>query len=222
MNSKTPTPSSDTEPVHDSNQAASKDVLANDRLARRRLLLSTVTGSAVLLSASPIKALAQTCSTQQCSISGMKSANHSFKPGECEELCGGYSPGWWMQEKSDGNNGQGGGQGNNKSSENSSSEIVPRNDWPISYQLLTNTIFTKSTLVTKSGKSPSLFEVMRNYANTDERHWICAYLNSMSPPPGYKFPYTPSQVLNFYFETGPHSASDALRFFKDYMETHNA
>jgi len=222
MNSKTPTPFSDTDSVDDSNQAASKDVLVNDRLARRRLLLSTVTGSAVLLSASPIKALAQTCSTQQCSISGMKSANHSFKPGECEELCGGYSPGWWMQEKSDGNNGQGGGQGNNKSSENSSSEIVPRNDWPISYQLLTNTIFTKSTLVTKSGKSPSLFEVMRNYANTDERHWICAYLNSMSPPPGYKFPYTPSQVLNFYFETGPHSASDALRFFKDYMETHNA
>ena len=222
MNSKTPTPSSDTEPVHDSNQAASKDVLANDRLARRRLLLSTVTGSAVLLSASPIKALAQTCSTQQCSISGMKSANHSFKPGECEELCGGYSPGWWMQEKSDGNNGQGGGQGNNKSSENSSSEIVPRNDWPISYQLLTNTIFTKSTLVTKSGKSPSLFEVMRNYANTDERHWICAYLNSMSPPPGYKFPYTSAQVLSFYFETGPYTASEALEFFKKYMETHNS
>ena len=207
MNSKTPTPFSDTDAVDDSNQAASKDVLVNDRLARRRLLLSTVTGSAVLLSASPIKALAQTCSTQQCSISGMKSANHSFKPGECEELCGGYSPGWWGQEET-----------------NSSGEIVPRRTWPIPYQTLTSTIFTRSSIRTKSGNSPSLFEIMRNskYARTTERHWICAYLNSMSPPPGYKFPYTPSQVLNFYFETGPHSASDALRFFKDYMETHNA
>ncbi len=200
MNSKTPPPSSDTEPVHDSNQAASKDVLANDRLARRRLLLSTVTGSAVLLSASPIKALAQTCSTQQCSISGMKSANHSFKPGECEEQCGGYSPGWWGQK------------------ENSGGEIVPRRTWPIPYQTLTNSIFTKC------GYSVSLFEIMRNskYADTPERHWICAYLNSMSPPPGYKFPYTSSQVLNFYLETGPYPASDALKFFMKYMETHNA
>lgn len=211
MNSKTPTPSFDTEPVHDSNQAALKDVLANDRLARRRLFLTTVTGSAVLLSASPIKALAGACTTQTCSISGMKSANHSFKPGECEEQCGGYSPGWWGQEKSDGNHGQGGGQGNKKSS-----EIVPRQTWPIPYGTPTSTIFTKS------GYAVSLFEIMRNpdYANTNERHWICAYLNSMSPPPGYKFPYTPSQVLNFYFETGPHPASDALQFFKDYMETH--
>ena len=204
MNSKTPPPSSDTEPVHDSNQAASKDVLANDRLARRRLLLSTVTGSAVLLSASPIKALAQTCSTQQCSISGMKSANHSFKPGECEEQCGGYSPGWWGQK------------------ENSGGEIVPRRTWPIPYNQLTNAIFTRSTIRTRSGDSPSLFEVMRNYANSDERHWICAYLNSMSPPPGYKFPYTSAQVLSFYFETGPYTASEALEFFKKYMETHNA
>ena len=207
MNSKTPPPSSDTNTVDDSNQAASKDVLVNDRLARRRLLLTTVTGSAVLLSASPIKALAGTCATQQCSISGMKSANHSFKPGECEELCGGYSPGWWGQEET-----------------NSSGEIVPRRTWPIPYQTLTSTIFTRSSIRTKSGNSPSLFEIMRNskYARTTERHWICAYLNSMSPPPGYKFPYTHSQVLNFYFETGPHSASDALRLFKDYMETHNA
>ena len=207
MNSKTPTPFSDTDTVDDSNQAASKDVLVNDRLARRRLLLTTVTGSAVLLSAAPIKALAQTCSTQQCSISGMKSANHSFKPGECEELCGGYSPGWWGQEET-----------------NSSGEIVPRRTWPIPYQTLTSTIFTRSSIRTKSGNSPSLFEIMRNskYARTTERHWICAYLNSMSPPPGYKFPYTSSQVLNFYLETGPYPASDALKFFMKYMETHNA
>lgn len=206
MNSKTPTPFSDTDSVDNSNQATSKDVLANDRLARRRLLLTTVTGSAVLLSASPIKALAQTCSTQQCSISGMKSANHSFKPGECEELCGGYSPGWWGQEET-----------------NSSGEIVPRRTWPIPYQTLTSTIFTRSSIRTKSGNSPSLFEIMRNskYARTTERHWICAYLNSMSPPAGYKFPYTSAQVLSFYFEMGPYTASEALEFFKDHMEKHN-
>lgn len=202
MNSKTPTPFSDTDSVDDSNQAASKDVLVSDRLARRRLLLSTVTGSAVLLSASPIKALAGTCATQQCSISGMKSANHSFKPGECEELCGGHSPGWWRQHWN---------QDANK----------PANPWPAPPGTKVRRVLPNSQLPMEL----SLFELMgdKTYSDTDERHWICAWLNARAyqtgiGPAGYKFPYTAEQVRAFYLGGGQYTYAEALYFFKTYME----
>ena len=202
MNSKTPTPFSDTDSVDDSNQAASKDILVNDRLARRRLLLSTVTGSAVLLSASPIKALAGTCATQQCSISGMKSANHSFKPGECEELCGGYSPGWWRQNWNQ-------------------NDQEPSRPWPASPDTKVKQVLPYTHLPANL----SLFELMGNpkYSKKDERHWICAWLNALAypagmGPAGHKFPYTADQVRAFYLGTGQYSSSDALVFFTTYME----
>lgn len=202
MNSGTNHTPSSTETIHDGEQASSGVSKNIDKLARRRLLVSSVGGGVALLAAtSPIKALAQTSScTKQCSISGMKSANHSFKPGECDP-CGGYSPGWWGQHWRRDN-------------------TTPARPWPVGPQLSVKSVLTKSSL----SDSISLFELMGNpeYASTEERHWVCAYLNSFAPPLGYKFPYTPQEVLNFYNGTGPYSPMEALQFFKDYMESHNS
>ena len=191
---------SSTETIHGDNQSSP---VAHDPVSRRRLLMSGISGGAALLAAaSPIKALAgtSTCSTQQCSISGMKSANHSFKPGECAAPCGGYSPGWWGQRWD-----------RNKSR--------PARTWPIDHKILVKSLLRHSNV----SNSLSLFELMANrqrYASYAERHWICAYLNSFAPPPGYKFPYTPQEVLDFYHGVGRYTASEALEFFKTHMEKH--
>ena len=190
---------SSTETIHGDNQSSP---VAHDPVSRRRLLMSGISGGAALLAAaSPIKALAgtSTCSTQQCSISGMKSANHSFKPGECADPCGGYSPGWWGQRWD-----------RNKSR--------PARTWPIDHKIFVKSLLRHSSVP----DSLSLFELMGNskYSSYAERHWICAYLNAFAPPPGYKFPYTPQEVLDFYHGVGRYTASEALEVFKTHMEKH--
>ncbi len=195
---------SETKHTHSSAEAISGDTqptsMTDDKVARRRLLMSGLSGGAALIAAaSPIKALAgtSTCSTQQCSISGMKSANHSFKPGECADPCGGYSPGWWGQNwKTD--------------------KVTPRRAWPIDPNIRVKSLLRHSSV----SDTLSLFELMGNsqYSRRKERHWICAYLNAFAPPPGFKFPYTPQEVLDFYNGTGRYPASEALEFFKKHME----
>lgn len=188
-------------------------VMPVNQLARRKMLLKTAgVGVAALAAAAPMKVLAGggSCGGDDvCSISGMQSAHTSHRPGELVKRCGGWSPGWWKQKKI------------------GSDPAVPRNPWPASalgsptHLLKTNAVLTNSPLTV------TLFKLMRHqdYQNSDEKHWICAWLNALAyvqgiNPTGYEFPYTADQVIKFYREEGDYSASEALNFFKLYMEKH--
>ena len=179
-------------------------------LQRRRMLLKGIgKGSAVIAAAVPIKTLAgQNLLTfdgkHQCSISGMQSGVHSAVPANTP-VCGGYSPGWWGQADGD------------KSGDGDS--LKPRRTWPAlpngwTYNTPCQKVFTRRSLP----GNPSLFQVMHppTYANTDEFHWICAWLNALSH--SFNFPYSGQQVMDLY--NSPTESHNALTFFKTYMETH--
>ena len=181
------------------------EMLSSAAVARRRMLLKGVgKGSAVLAATVPLQTLAgQSLLTfdgkHQCSVSGMHSSVHSATPTNTP-ICGGYSPGWWGQ---------------------SDNGTTPKRTWPLlpsawTYNTKCSTVFTRVTL---SG-NPTLFQVMNNpiYASTDERHWICAWLNALSH--SWSFPYTGQEVRDFYNSSATGVYADALDFFKTYMETH--
>lgn len=178
-------------------------MLSTEALARRSLLLKGLgRGSVVLAATVPLQTLAgQSLLTEggkhQCSVSGMQSGVHSATPTNTP-TCGGYSPGWWGK---------------------SDDGIKPARAWPLlpnswTYNTKCSVVFSKQVL---SG-NPSLFQVIKpggGYSNTDEFHWICAWLNALSH--SFNFPYTGQEVIDFYNST---SSADALAFFKTYMETH--
>ena len=118
----------------------------------------------------------------------------------------GHSPGWWGQSKT------------------VSGKLVPSRAWPTDYTIKCRTVFTRSTLRNTDGTYPSLFQIMEpqepisKFSNTDEFHWVCAYLNALSH--SFNFPYTGQQVVDFYNSSS--SYADALAFFKTYMETHTS
>lgn len=184
------------------------EVFSPAAIARRRMLLKSVgKGTAVLAATVPIQTLAgQSLLTfdgkHQCSVSGMFSGVHSATP-TSTPLCGGFSPGWWGQS-------------------NNSTPLVPSRAWPTLPNGWTpntkcRSVFTRNTLT----GDPTLFQVMKppTYANTDERHWICAWLNALSR--SFNFPYSGQQVVDFYnLGRGSTGYINALTFFKTYMETH--
>ena len=184
------------------------ETLSATAIARRHALLKGVgKGSAVLAATVSLQTLAgQSLLTfdgkHQCSVSGQHSGVHSATP-KGTLRCGGYSPGWWGQV------------------EVNSNPKTPSRTWPtlpdsLSYNSKCNLVFTKQTLL----NDPTLFQVMENplYASTDERHWICAWLNALSH--SFNFPYTGQQVLDYYNNTSAVVYQNALTFFKDFMETH--
>ncbi|QDL36601.1 hypothetical protein [Rhodoferax sediminis] len=185
--------------------------LSPQAVARRHMLLKSLgKGSAVLAATVPIQTLAgQSLLTfdgkHQCSVSGMFSGVHSTTT--TSETCGGYSPGWWGQTTTD-----------------SKGQLVPKRQWPTDPNALCRDIFRASTLLNPDGSPPTLFEVMSpgvggKFSNTDEFHWICAWLNALSH--SFNFPYSGDQVLAFYNAgSGSKTYQDALTFFKTYMENH--
>jgi hypothetical protein len=136
----------------------------------------------------------------------MQSINASVAPGCETDPCGGWSPGYWGQHwKKD--------------------SSKPARRWPEGYWNKN----VKAVLV-NSTHDCSLFELMgdkNKYASTDDCHWICAYLNALAyqggfGPAGRRFGYTPQEVIDLYLGRNPnHTSSEALAFFKGYMETHN-
>ena len=194
-------------------ERGSKETLSSAAIARRRVLLKGVgKGTAVLATTVPLQTLAgQSLLTldrlHQCSVSGMQSGVHSATPKDTP-ICGGYSPGWWGQVEKNSNS--------------------PKRSWPSlpsgwTYNTPCKTVFTKSLLKNDDGTLPSLFQIMEKkdkdskFSNTDEYHWICAWLNALSH--SFNFPYSGQEVLDFYNSLDP-VYSDALNFFKTYMETH--
>lgn len=197
--------------------STSEQSLSASALARRRALFKGLgKGGAVLAASVPIQTLAgQTLLTaggqHQCSVSGMHSGVHSAVTNVA--YCGGYSPGWWGQ------------------SQILNGKLCPKRTWPTlpnswTYQTKCKVVFTRSTLkVSGTSVSPTLFEVMcptdspnTQFSDTDEFHWICAWLNALSN--SFNFPYTGQQVIDFY--NNPAMYADALLFFKTYMEQHTS
>ncbi len=178
------------------------DSLTSSALARRHMLLKGLgKGAAVVAAAVPIQSLAVTTLVkpmdggkfQICSISGMQSGSHSRPPTTLQ--CGGHSPGWWGQNS------------NQKAARWPASlpgGLTP--DTPIA------NLFGKTI---KTTPNPTLWNVATDpaYSNSDERHWLCAWLNACTMS---NFPYNSDEVLTIYqgltLNTIPYT--QALDFFK--------
>jgi hypothetical protein len=197
-----------------------KEPMTTASAERRLVLLKGLgRGAAALAATVPIQTLAgQSVLTpdgqHQCSVSGMHSGVHSATT--TTTVCGGYSPGWWGQSTDGG--------------------ISPSRSWgSANYNAAVTTVCPWSALMTTAtstvpARSPTLFEVMSpkaplgHFPNSDEFHWICAWLNALG---GYfNFPYSAQEVLTFAaLKSDPSKATqyqDALTFFKTYMELHTS
>lgn len=179
--------------------------LSTPALARRHLILKGVgKGSLLVAAAVPIQTLAGTGMLTgrgangepavRCSVSGMQSGIHSAAPSA--GTCGGYSPGWWKQHKDN-----------------------PHQNWPgsVNPNAVITTVCSGSNLMV-GGQLATLWQVASEFPNTDECHWVCAWLNATVGT--HNFPYTPAEVIALYQDVGKRAA--ALSFFKTYMELHNS
>lgn len=176
-------------------------------LARRHALLKGVgKGAAVMAASVPIRTLAApttltfTADGRRCTISGAQSGVHSADT--LTLVCGGYSPGYWGQA-------------------DSADPTKPRRTWPTDPNATCRSIFKNSTLRNANYTWPTLFQVMSDtrFASSDEFHWIAAWLNATAK--ALNFPYSAAEVLGFYNAgAGATSYQNALKFFKDNLETH--
>lgn len=175
--------------------------LSSTALARRHLLLRGAGKGALLAAAAvPIQTLAGTGMLTgagkngepavRCSVSGMQSGIHSAAPSA--GTCGGRSPGWWKQ-----------------------SPQQPHAQWPASVNpdASITTVCSRSTLQV-GGNPATLWQVVSMFSNTDECHWVCAWLNATVG--AFNFPYTAAEVIALYEDLSKYDA--ALTFFKTYME----
>lgn len=187
---------------------ASAQGLSSSAAARRHMLLKGLgRGSAVLAASIPLKTLASTsvftnpgangAPVIRCGISGMTSGVHSRDT--VTNVCSGYSPGYYKKSE----------------------------HWPagLNPNALVTTVFPSCTLMISTGgggsRVPTLLEVMNSFTNTDEFHWVAAWVNAMGgAPSNWNFPYTGAQIQAFYAGTGPYSKAQALTFIKTYLEIH--
>ena len=185
--------------------------LSSDAMARRRMLVKSLgKGSSVIAAAAiPMHTLAATGTlavtesgtgtAKRCTISGTMSGVHSQET--VKDVCIGFHPSYystlanWPNYLS-----TGGGSATNSTGTFSFTE--------------------KSKFVEVFGGSSAqgnkqLILIMGSIS--DEAHWIAALLNSVNTKAN-NFPYSATQVIAFYNSTTQYS--NALNFFKNYMETH--
>lgn len=178
--------------------------------ARRRMLLTSLgKGSAVVAAASvPMQSLAAigtlslTADKRRCSISGTMSAVHSNE--QIVERCSGWSPGYYHKI-------------GHWPKYNASSN-------PTALNLVTGGPGTFDSTTSFSalfgdGLSAGLLFIMNNNQSNEAFHWIAALLNGTTGSPAINFPYNAYQVIELY-RAGGTTRINALKFFKDYMETH--
>jgi len=168
----------------------SNEAFSADATARRRVLFKGLgRGAAVLTATVPI----QTLAGQVCPSSGTMSARVSQGTAPAENCPSGFSPAHWSE-----------------STRIRSS--TPYKKWPNGADHLAryNSVFLESH------NSKPMFNIMKDSVDSDERHWICAWLNSYEVP---KFPYTPAKVIALSNPTYSAQYADALAFLKKYMES---
>ena len=189
-------------------RAVPPEVLSSAKAARRRLLLKGVgKGGAVVAAALPLKSFATVDESKrlyilpigstgknQCSVSGQHSGFHSGSP-ETTSQCGGCTIASWCSAS---------------------------RTWPsgCNKSATCKSVFSGCTLTVPTSGSPSsrpatLLEVLSKWPNSDDAHWVCAWLNSCGPS-SLGFPYSSANVLKFYGD--PATKSAALTFFKNYTE----
>ena len=184
------------------------DRLSSVAVARRRVLLKGLgKGSAALAVVVPIQTLAANTiigGTKLCTVSGVQSNVGSLNTG-AQTTCSGYQPSYYATLA----------------------------NWPgytTSPKRATNTVdgitFTESDPFAKvflsgssgSGNAAKLLTIVTSGSPEAEQVWVTALLNAIKNPPGFNFPYTPTQVRAFYIGGGK-LATDALTFFRGYMQT---
>lgn len=178
--------------------------LSGEALARRRLLIKGLgKGAAAVAVVAPIHTLAAPVivgGTKLCTVSGVQSNVGSGRAGTNTDVCRGHSPSFFST----------------------------LSNWPgFSAGTATNTVdaitFTQATPFSTvfSGSATPLLTILTATPTSDEAAWIVALLNAIQNPPGFFFPYTPSQVRAFYNDPNPTNVLNALNFFKGYMQTVN-
>lgn len=179
--------------------APQKPALSGDALARRRLLLRGASGSAAALAAlQPGRALAGdsvvlTCmgisgKKGLCSVSGVRSAAHSFGPNVTSIDAIGKSKAYWVANA------------------NASA-------WPVGTGTKIEDVFGTGTSFT--GKT--LLYVLTSKSSTIEADFVCAYLNggmfyAASPSASKAFPYSASDVQKLW-AAGGNTRTDAQFLF---------
>jgi len=168
----------------------SNEVFSADATARRRVLLKGMgRGAAVLTATVPI----QTLAGQVCPSSGTMSARVSQGTAPAESCPSGFSAAHWSES-------------------NNSNPPTPMKKWPngAAHSARYNSVFLESH------NNKTMFNIMKDPVDSDERHWICAWLNSYAVP---KFPYTPSKIIALSNPLYSMQYNDSLTFLKKYMES---
>ncbi|MDR7377994.1 hypothetical protein J2X19_002673 [Rhodoferax ferrireducens] len=178
--------------------------LASDAMARRRMLLKSLSKGSSVVAAAAIPmhtlagtgSLAVTANGKRCTISGTMSGVHSQET--IKAVCVGYSPGYYKMIS-------------HWPNYNSTTGVATNS---VNGKTFTQT--TSFSTIFGGGSASGLLYIMQNNPSSDEFHWIAALLNSLPGSPATNFPYTASEVLNLY----TNNYANALKFFKDYMEVH--
>ena len=184
--------------------------LAPDAMARRRMLLKSLgKGSSVIAAAAiPMHTLAatgtlaKTANGMRCTVSGNHSAIHSQTT--VTNICIGYSPGYYHKVE-------------HWPNYNSTTGIATNSVG--SKAFTQNSTFSAVFGGGSTLGSSTLIFIMNNNQNNEAFHWIAALLNSLPGSPASNFPYSAQEVVAFYTSPEP-MHTNALNFFKDYMEVH--
>lgn len=184
--------------------------LAPDAMARRRMLLKSLgKGSSVIAAAAiPMHTLATTRSLsltstdgKRCTISGTMSGVHSKET--ITAVCGGLSPGYYHKIEH---------------WPNYISSTGIATNYTGSKTFTQNSTFTGVFGGSSSIGNMTLIAIMNNKQSSDEFHWIAALLNSLSASKAVNYPYSPTEVIGFFNSSSGTIYTNALNFFKIYME----
>ena len=183
-----------TEPSEPGSQTSpnnwSDETFSADAAARRRVLLKGLgKGAAVLTATVPI----QTLAGQICPSSGTMSARMSQGTSPAENCPSGFAVAHWAQTNAD-------------------NPPAPKNQWPAGASHLAR---YRSVFIS-SANNKTMLQIMTDPSYSDEKHWICAWLNSQAVP---KFPYKPLKIINLANPDFRTQYADSLAFLKKYMES---
>lgn len=179
--------------------------LSDATQSRRRLLLKGLgKGTAVAAVVVPINTLAAPGLLKLCTVSGMQSNVGSGRTGIKTNQCKGYAPSYYATIA----------------------------NWPnyvfIKGRMAINHVdgieFSELSLFSEvfgpgaTLGAVSLTNILSKNPTSEEAVWITALLNAIKNPPGFNFPYTPSQVRAYYSSPDATVRSNALKLFGGYLQ----
>jgi hypothetical protein len=194
----------------DGSTPAPTPALSDEVQSRRRLLLKGLgKGTAVAAVVVPINTLAAPALLRLCTVSGMQSNVGSGRTGINTDQCKGYSTPYYTDIT----------HWPNYVFKFKGANAINQVDG-IQFSELTffATVFGPGATL----GALQLDLIYRDHPGSEEAVWITALLNAIKNPPGFKFPYTPSQVRAYYNSTDAAVRSNALLLFRSYLQTVSA